>query len=107
MGACEFSTTAKGKTAKEAFRNAVEDARHEHGHGGYSGTIAEKHDFTMIAPPVTRAECVSDMDFENKAQEFADSLLSNDDHRVADKWGPAGCIQIRSDTFLFFGVASS
>ena len=41
MGACEFGTTSEGATAKEAFKRAVEDAQYEHGHGGYSGTIAE------------------------------------------------------------------
>jgi len=33
---------AKGKTAQEAFDAAVAQARHEYGHGGYTGTIAEK-----------------------------------------------------------------
>ena len=49
MGAMGFITTAKGRTAKEAFRAAVEDARHWNGHGGYTGTVAEKSDFIMIA----------------------------------------------------------
>lgn len=49
MGASTFITTAKGKTAQEAFRAAREEALHEDGHGGYSGTIAEKSCFVMIA----------------------------------------------------------
>ena len=42
MGADTFTTSAKGRTAEEAFRAAREDACHWHGHGGYTGTIAEK-----------------------------------------------------------------
>lgn len=42
MGATTFSTVAAGKTAADAYRAAVTDARYWHGHGGYSGTIAEK-----------------------------------------------------------------
>jgi hypothetical protein len=42
MGAANFETVSSGKTAKEAFSRAVERAQYEYGHGGYSGTIAEK-----------------------------------------------------------------
>lgn len=49
MGADTFTTTAKGRTAREAFGAAREDACHWHGHGGYTGTVAEKSDFVMIA----------------------------------------------------------
>jgi hypothetical protein len=45
MGASEFSTYAFGKNAGDAFSAAVSEAQYQHGHGGYSGTIAEKHNF--------------------------------------------------------------
>lgn len=96
MGASEFFTRAKGKTAKEAFRAAVEEAQYESGHGGYTGTIAEKHEFRLIAVP----EGV-------KPGDFAERLLSEDDKRVSDKWGPAGCVQLGVGEWLFFGLASS
>lgn len=57
MGATNFSTVAAGKTAAEAMRAAVEEAHWWHGHGGYSGTIAEKRghvEFTL--PPGVTAE---------------------------------------------------
>jgi hypothetical protein len=47
MGASTFITTAKGTTAQEAFDAAREEARYEHGHGGYTGTIAEKRTYVM------------------------------------------------------------
>ncbi len=42
MGASNFTAAAYGKSPEEAFSRAVQEARHEYGHGGYTGTIAEK-----------------------------------------------------------------
>lgn len=40
MGSQTFSTYGRGKTIKEAYKNAVDDATYEHGHQeGYSGAI--------------------------------------------------------------------
>lgn len=96
MGAETFSTIAKGKTAKDAFRSAVEQAQYDHGHSGYTGTIAEKCEFTIIPLP-------KDADPEK----YAWQLIDDRDGRIDDKWGPAGCIKIDAETFLFFGWASS
>lgn len=52
MGGTNFETTATGKTAREAFANAVSQAQWEHGHGGYTGTIAEKPGFTEFSVPL-------------------------------------------------------
>ena len=96
MGACEFSVRSKGKTANEAFKAAREEALYESGHGGYSGTIAEKNSFTLIPLP----EGIS-------AGDYAYKLIDEGDRRVDDKWGPAGCIKISEGEYLFFGWASS
>lgn len=40
MGATNYVTRAKGRTMDEAFRNAVNEAEHEHGHDPYNGTIS-------------------------------------------------------------------
>jgi hypothetical protein len=95
MGATTFFTVAKGKTAKEAFSDAVYEARYQHGHGGYTGTIAEKSRFVMITLP----------EGENPV-EYADRLIDMDDPRISDKWGDAGCIPMGDDKYLFFGWAS-
>jgi hypothetical protein len=42
MGAEVFYNRAKGTSAKDCFRDEYENACYEHGHGGYSGTLAEK-----------------------------------------------------------------
>lgn len=95
MGACTFSTVASGKTAEEAFRAARERAQYEHGHGGYTGTIAEKSQFTVINCP----------DGTNPSA-YASALIDDGDPRIDDKWGPAGCIDLGNNKFLFFGWAS-
>jgi len=96
MGADTFFNHAKGKTANEAFKSIVEDAQYEHGHGGYTGTIAEKGSFVMINLPKGQ-----------DAREYANKLIEDNDPRVDDKWGPAGCIKVKDGEFLFFGWASS
>lgn len=96
MGACEFSVRAKGRSAREAFQNAVDEALYESGHGGYTGSIAEKRSFIEI--PLPQGE---------KAGDYAYKLIDSCDPRVDDKWGPAGCIKISEGEYLFFGWASS
>lgn len=51
MGANEFKTVSFGKTAAAAFEQAVLDAKHEYGHGGYTGSIAEKRSFVEVKVP--------------------------------------------------------
>lgn len=104
MGADSFRIThSRGKTAKEAFAAAREEAQYEHGHGGYSGTIAEKHSFTVIPLPKDTDPMLE-----------VERLIDEDDERIQDKWGPAGCIDLGKDPvhpalrrYLFFGWASS
>lgn len=94
MGAERFEVKAKGRTAQSAFNRATKEARYEHGHGGYSGTIAEKTEFTVIEVPKGR---------DPKDYADSDEALA----LVEDKWGPAGCIKLGKDEWLFFGWASS
>jgi hypothetical protein len=102
MGAYDFYHSERGKSAREAFDTAHKQACWEYGHGGYTGTIAEKGSFVMIPLP------------EGKdAMSHAQELIDSGDHRVDDKWGPAGCIEIPNSekegtkNYLFFGWASS
>jgi hypothetical protein len=52
MGATAFTDRASGKTADEAYRHAVDQALYWNGHGGYTGTIAEKDGFVIYDLPV-------------------------------------------------------
>lgn len=96
MGAEVFFTSATGKTAKEAFNSAVEQAQYDYGHAGYTGSIAEKTSFVIIPLPEGK-----------NAGEYVDYLIDNCDPRIDDKWGPAGCIKTGENEYLFFGWASS
>ncbi|WP_254824870.1 hypothetical protein [Haloglomus halophilum] len=98
MGAHTFFTRVSGTDADTAFRNAVADAKYLHGHAGYTGTIAEKTSFTQIP-----ADEVGDTD----PDDYASQLIEEQDPRIDSKWGPAGCIHIEDDTYLFFGWAST
>ena len=110
MGAEQFTCTSIGKSAGDAFSRAVERASYERGHGGYTGTIAEKDSFVSIPVP--------------KAQDpgaFALNMLKDGDPRIDDKWGPAGCVKLKTSEedrakyglkdgesrYFFFGWASS
>jgi len=42
MGAEVFYNRVKGTSASKAFNEERENACYEYGHGGYTGTIAEK-----------------------------------------------------------------
>jgi hypothetical protein len=94
MGATTFQTVYHGESARMAFIYAREEALRVHGSNGYTGTIAEKDDFVMVECPVGV-----------KPEEMVDSVLRDDDHKVSDKWGPAGCIALGEHKFLFFGWA--
>lgn len=96
MSAEDFSVVQEGKTADEAFAAAVDKALYDHGHSGYTGSIAEKNNFIMIDVPEGETP-----------MEYADKMSRDNDARYCDKWGPACCIALGDDEYLFFGIASS
>lgn len=99
MGAESFYEIFSGKNSRDAFQKAVENALYEHGHSGYTGSIAEKNNFTMATKEILSS---------SEAWEMANSLINTD---YSNKWGPAGCIQLQTkfkeNNYLFFGWASS
>lgn len=82
-------------SAEQAFDQALEHAHYEHGHAGYSGTLAEKTSFVVIPLPDGANAC-----------ELAYQLTDNDDLRIFNKWGPAGCLRAPGVGYYFFGWAS-
>ena len=96
MGACDFMVESNGDGPQKAFNNAVDDALYDYGHNGYTGSIAEKSSFVMIDLPKGEDPFA-----------YARDLIDNSDDRIDDKWGPAGCIHVKDNTYLFFGWASS
>jgi hypothetical protein len=135
MGGTTFMTEALGKTAEAAFRAARDEAKWEHGHGGYTGTVAEKHSFVMLDMTSKDARAYLDYAIKKASDSREESYLKGvkkrlkgrlDPYQVAqllidvghptirDKWGPAGCIDLdprltgkrKPKRFLFFGWAS-
>ena len=101
MGAQSFVTSHYGDTAREAFKAGRDNALYENGHNGYTGSLAEKHDFVVLPK------------LEGKTpQESAWQYIDDCDPRIDDKWGPAGCIesfdeQYKLKQWVFFGWASA
>ena len=89
MGAMPFEHYADGVDPQVAFRSAREHALHEHGQGGYSGTLAEKDDYVIITrQPMTEADATT----------LAGDLMDRGDPRISDTWGPAGAIPVKTAT---------
>jgi hypothetical protein len=114
MGANGFDTIALGKTADEAFVNAVKDAQWEFGHGGYTGTIAEKHGIVeFMLPPrwtfdkwvktLNEASMVWHTDNDTRSRNAVALLASRCGGQgqaeflvslMNDKWGPAIAVEL-------------
>jgi len=99
MGGQEFYEMATGASMGEAFTKAFDQAQWEYGHGGYTGSIAEKPGAHLL-----QREELPD---EKAAMVVAEKMLRGDDPIANDKWGPAACLSIQGGKWLFFGVASS
>jgi len=85
MGAAQFFVRKVGqyRDAKDAFLEAKEEYAYEYGHGGYTGTIAEKNDFKRIEVPKGK-----------DPYEYAQERLDAGDGFWDDKWGPAACVEV-------------
>lgn len=111
MGAQTFETVAFGSDAKQAFQRAVSEACYMHGHGGYTGTIAEKHESRLFRRPEGSAvETREAMGWVRTLSTMAEGERAEwlDEHvpegwrdvvlRAApvydDKWGPAVCMAL-------------
>ena len=124
MGAETFYQIDKGKNAQEAFDNAKADAYWMHGHGGYSGSIAEKQGFTEFQRPTgirektvrTLMHDLFDLYYGDekkknriakKYPKFSIQTLTKMANTFEDKWGPAVCMEVKPNTYYFCGWASS
>ena len=112
MGANTFCCVARGRTPREALMAAKEDARifddedRDDDNAGYTGDVRGKTSLTLIAvPDEFRASFAPSFAGETPESAYADALIEQQDRRIVDKNGPAGCIQVDADHFLFFGWA--
>jgi hypothetical protein len=88
MGADSFINHGPGTDPKDIFYDLVSQVAHEHGHGGYTGTIAEKDNFIIVPNQPVR--------LLDEALLWADKQLGDyeSDAFWQDKWGPAAAIPI-------------
>jgi hypothetical protein len=136
MGAYDFKNTVIAKTAKAGFAEAADRARYEYGHGGYTGSIAEKSGFVIFTPAKGKrwtVELIKSLIWEAEESNAASKRLTDLFGASAarqlvatynDKWGPAICIELpysqtkalkarrgvsgtQGKAFCFFGIASS
>lgn len=57
MGSYDFIAASSGGDVEQAFLNAKAEAAWEYGHRPYTGTIAEKDEYVLVADrPMTTTE---------------------------------------------------
>jgi hypothetical protein len=116
VGATNYVTISKGQNAKDAFSSAYDQAKWEHGHGGYTGTIAEKGSFVEFPRPKgvrlnTIKKVVYGMTWEDKSitkleKEYPKFPIRQMAQVWNDKWGPSACMELKPKVYIFFGMAS-
>jgi hypothetical protein len=111
MGADQFFTIGLGPNQHRAFDNAVRDAQWEYGHGGYTGTLAEKSGFKYFGEVDSwhymKMPSYFDREVAKKYRESPKERLpgpvippkyKDQVRRLVDlyddKWGPAICYQV-------------
>jgi len=108
MGASQFTRHGHGKTDKEAFRNAYDEAGYENGHS-YSGDLASKDGYILTTPPAG----ISPREWMRMIEDF-DPSTADPKHKAQlsrlfniydEKYGPALCIKLDADDYIFFGWA--
>jgi len=118
MGAHDFTTSARGKNAREAYRSACEDARSEYGNDPYNGTIATTNGVVELPaerfagiPAKRRYEILHAIatgdtpKLRGKAKDVFDQLRRQ--YGEAEKWGSCYALRIRVGTYAFSGWAAS
>ena len=98
--------TGQAITSDKAFEACVAQAAYDHGHSGYTGTIAEKYDFVYIGTVDSLEE------FRVKAAVYEFHIPENGSwpEYVDDKWGLANLVRIEDPDdphWVFFGWASA
>jgi hypothetical protein len=108
VGAEQFEARSRQTDVDAAFRECVENARYEDGHGGYTGTIAEKSEYVIWhGAPTTEGALVLLRTWCSSGAVPAGVPV--DIYRAYDdKWGPA--VAVADDVtggWVFCGWASS
>lgn len=92
MGSHSFLTSARGNTADQAYRAAVEQAQYDYGHDPYNGTISTTSGWFMAPGRVRTVDDLEDWALDE-----------------TEKWGDCVCMQDPNDStrWHFAGWAAS
>jgi len=96
MGACMFHTTGYGKTVREAYNDARDEASFENGHqDGYSGDIQTCHDGYALV----------DLKPGDDVDDVYEAIGEGDAYngKYFKKWGKCAAIDNGNGTFDFIG----
>jgi hypothetical protein len=111
MGAEQFRSDGEGRTVEEAFRNAKDQALYDHGHRGYSGSLADKPGFVEFDLPegvsAEEAVMVISTNWQYDSRSRPDWLTDRMVDVYEDKWGEAVAIRTGPTSWVFVGWASS
>src|SRR4051812_6229734 len=84
MGATNFEVFQKGTNLRDAYRDAVTEARDEYGHDGYNGTISTTGGvYQTVHSPMTKKGAL---------------LYANTNSGNAEKWGSALAVPVAEDS---------
>lgn len=103
MGGEYYSLTIQAKTDEEAiaeFERVKERCLYERGHGGYTGTFAEKEKIKILPPPPCRRTPSKERKFWTKAE--LDAFAQEQ-----DKWGDAFSGKINETEYYLCGNCSA
>ncbi|GAA2471110.1 hypothetical protein [Winogradskya humida] len=89
MGAATFAVYGTGSDPEAVFWRLVDQALIENGHGGYTGTIAEKTEYIVLTDQALPYP---------DATATARALINDHDPRINDSRGPAGAIAVTQMT---------
>jgi hypothetical protein len=101
MGAESFANYGTGATVQEAFGAVTQQARYEYGHGGYTGTIAEKRSFHLLDPRDAKGKPLP-FSKVRRAMQLSDEMVEGGSERL--EWDPP--FEILSEGHRYMGRKS-
>lgn len=110
MGGVNFDCYSPITDPQEAFSALKQDAAWEHGHGGYTGTIAEKPGFVIRNATPMSKKAAQEFIYGVRESAAPYSKVTRGDYEDNNKWGDAYAVPISAEDgggWMFYGWASS
>lgn len=109
MGSEQFESFSAEADVSTAFETCRDAAAWDHGHAGYTGTIAEKGTFVVFDVPEGHSseEAMQALESITNPTEVPEWIPRGIFQAYDDKWGPAVAIKREAGGWFFVGWASS